>query len=156
MNEQEQRAMVVAEARSWVGTPYHGCAAVKGHGVDCARILIEVWANCGLIERYDPGPYPIDWHLHRDEERYLGFIEQHASRIDQGECRLRYQPLLQVDPGDLLLWRIGRVFSHSAIVTEWPLVVHAVARDRFVMETPITTHPLKGFPMRIYSYWRKS
>lgn len=32
-----QRAAVVAEARSWIGTPYHNCADVKGAGVDCGN-----------------------------------------------------------------------------------------------------------------------
>ena len=43
-----QRAAVVAEARSWIGTPYHHAADVKGHGVDCAMLLIRVYCDCRL------------------------------------------------------------------------------------------------------------
>jgi cell wall-associated NlpC family hydrolase len=156
MTEEQERTAVVAEARTWIGTPYHGCGAIKGVGVDCARILVEVWANCGLIDRFDPGSYPTDWHYHRNEEMYLGFIERHTGRVDEGEFRLvNASSNLYVQPGDLLLWKIGKVFSHSAIVTEWPNVVHAIAADRYVLETPILHHALNRFPMRIYSFWRK-
>ena len=68
-----QRAAVVAEARSWIGTPYHHAADVKGHGVDCALLLVRVYCDLGLVEPFDPRPYTRDWFLHRSEERYLGF-----------------------------------------------------------------------------------
>ena len=68
------RAAVVAEARSWIGTPYHHAADVKGHGVDCAMLLVRVYCDLGLIEPFDPRPYTRDWFLHRSEERYLGFL----------------------------------------------------------------------------------
>ena len=70
----EQRAAVVAEARSWIGTPYHHAADVKRHGVDCAMLLVRVYADVGLISKFDPRPYTRDWFLHRSEERYLGFL----------------------------------------------------------------------------------
>ncbi len=73
-NEAEQRAAVVAEARSWIGTRYHNCADVKGAGVDCGMLLVRVFVDTGLCQPFDPRPYPPDWHLHRSEERYLGFL----------------------------------------------------------------------------------
>src|SRR6202161_3252947 len=77
-SEAAQRAAVVAEARSWIGTKYHNCADIKGVGVDCGMLLARVFANVGLIPFVDPRPYPPDWHLHRDEERYLDFVRQHG------------------------------------------------------------------------------
>ena len=117
MTSAEQRSAVVAEALTWLRTPYHPCARVKGHGVDCAQILIEVYAAAGLIERFDTGHYPQDWMLHRDEERYLGFISQHAHQV----------PVPQ--PGDIALYRFGRCVSHGAIVIDWPVIVHAYAPE---------------------------
>ncbi len=73
-NEAEQRAAVVAEARSWIGTRYHNCADVKGAGVDCGMLLVRVFVDTGLCQPFDPRPYPPDWHLHRSEEKYLGFL----------------------------------------------------------------------------------
>lgn len=114
MNVAEQRAAVVAEALTWLGTPYHSSAAVRGAGVDCAQLPAAVYAACGLIPRFDIAPYPSDWHMHRTEERYLDQVLDYAAEIS-GNPR----------PGDFVLWRFGRTFSHGAIVVAWPTIVHA-------------------------------
>jgi cell wall-associated NlpC family hydrolase len=114
-----RRAAVLAEARSWIGTPYHHKGRVKGAGVDCATILLEVYARAGVIPEIDVGHYPMDWHMHRDEERYLNFVGRFAVEIT-------HPPL----PGDVVVWRFGRVFSHGAIVMAWPRVLHAYLGQR--------------------------
>ena len=48
---------------------YHHVADVKGHGVDCAMLLVRVYCDLGLVERFDPRPYTRDWILHRSEEK---------------------------------------------------------------------------------------
>jgi cell wall-associated NlpC family hydrolase len=75
-DEAAQRAAIVREARSWIGTRYENCADVKGRngGVDCGMLLVRVFVDCGLCAPFDPRPYPPDWHLHRAEEKYLGFV----------------------------------------------------------------------------------
>jgi NlpC/P60 family putative phage cell wall peptidase len=108
------RQAVVAEARSWLGTPWHHEARVKGAGVDCGQFLAAVFEACGLVEHVEVEPYPQDWALHRGEERFLKTVERYASRVER-------DPL----PGDILLFKYGRCLSHAGIVTEWPLVVHA-------------------------------
>lgn len=101
------RSAILAEARSWLGTPYHHLGDVKGAGVDCAMILVRVYAAVGLTPHdFDPRPYAPDWHLHRSEEKYLGFVENYGYRVDT--------PL----PGDIALWRFGRAYSHAAIVLD--------------------------------------
>ena len=61
---------VVAEAKTWLRTPYHHAADIKGVGVDCAMILLRVYQAVGAVPpEVDPRPYPADWFLHRDEER---------------------------------------------------------------------------------------
>ncbi len=127
MTEAEQRAAVVAAACAWIGTPYHHAADVKGAGVDCAMLLVRVYADLGLIADFDPRPYPCDWHMHRDDERYLGFLLERAHRV--GRPR----------PGDVILIRYGRAYSHGGIVTKpEPLsVVHAFLPHRIVVEEEI-------------------
>ena len=80
--EMRQRAAVVAEAETWLGTPYHHEARIKGHGVDCAQVLIGVFANVGLIEPVALPHYPMDWNLHRDEERYLDILGRYTREIE--------------------------------------------------------------------------
>jgi cell wall-associated NlpC family hydrolase len=118
-----ERAAVVAEARAWLRTPYHHMGRVKGAGVDCATLLAEVFARAGVIEPVAIPFYPPDWHLHRDAERYLGFVLDHAREI-AGD------PL----PADIALWRFGRCFSHGAIVIDWPVVIHAYAGKGCILE----------------------
>jgi cell wall-associated NlpC family hydrolase len=116
MIEDTRRATIVAEAISWLGTPYHHEARLKGHGVDCAMLVAEVYRAAGLIPKIDAGHYPPDWHLHRDEERYLDMVLRHA------------QPTDDPKPGDVALWRIGRTWSHGAIIVDpgWPHIIHAL------------------------------
>ena len=76
-----ERAAVVAEARAWLRTPYHHMGRVKGAGVDCATLLAEVYARAGVIAPVAIPYYPPDWHLHRDAERYLGFVLEHAIEL---------------------------------------------------------------------------
>ncbi len=137
------RDRVVREARGWIGTPYHHGARVKGAGVDCAQILIAVYAAAGVIEPFDPGYYPPDWMLHRGEERYAQFIARFADEFDW-----RATPIL---PADVVVWRYGRTFSHGAIVTAWPRVVHAYAQNGCVEEADVTGTPMAdGRPMRAF------
>jgi cell wall-associated NlpC family hydrolase len=118
-----ERAAVVGEARQWLRTPYHHMGRVKGAGVDCATLLAEVYARAGVIETVAIPFYPPDWHLHRDAERYLGFVIEQAREVPAA-------PL----PADIALWRFGRCFSHGAIVIDWPIVIHAYAGRGCVLE----------------------
>lgn len=146
-SEINQRAAVVAAARSWLGTPYHHAADVKGVGVDCAMILVRVYVDLGLVEPFDPRPYPADWMLHRSDERYLGFLL----------ARSREVPRAAAGPGDVILFRFGRCFSHGGIVTKTdPLtIVHAFLPARRVIEDEPERSEL-GLRMasaKFASYW---
>lgn len=149
--EAEQRRAVVAEARSWIRTPYHHAARVKGVGVDCAQILVGVFSSVGLIKPMKLPPYPPDWHLNRSAERYLGIILELA-REHPGPPA----------PGDVALFQFGRCFSHGGIVTEWPRMVHAwmpagrvievdVLADRALTHMGEATETPRG--RRFFSYW---
>jgi cell wall-associated NlpC family hydrolase len=110
------RLAVVAEAESWIRTPYRHAGRVKGAGVDCLTLLAEVYERAGVVPHIDVPYYPADWNLHRDIERYLEGVARHAREFDD------HDPL----PGDFVLVKFGRCFAHSAIVVDWPgRVIHA-------------------------------
>lgn len=137
MTPQQQRA-VVQEAQSWLGTPYHHHGDIKGAGVDCAMILVRVFHAAGLTPDIDPRPYPPDWHMHRDAERYLGWLAQYADPVDLPQA------------GDVAMFQFGRCVAHGAIVTAWPLVIHAHMQSRAVVLSDVSTNPdlqqrLRGF-----------
>ncbi len=146
--ELEQRQAVVAEARDWIGTPYQHHQRVKGAGVDCAMFPVEVYAACGLMQKdQDFGAYPTQWHLHHDEERYLGIVLSYAREIEGEPC-----------PGDFVLWKFGRAFSHGGIVSAWPRVIHSYIRQGVYEEdTSRAGHFLhkngEPLPVRFFTLW---
>lgn len=141
------RADAIRAARSWVGTPYQHAQCVKGAGIDCGFLLIKIYSDLGLIPWFDPRPYPPDWHLHRAAERYLGFVEEHAREVPE--------PGL----GDVLLFKVGRCFSHGGIVTGLDpfTLVHAHYPARRVVEDRVDglcemSDPAR-YPRRAFTLW---
>ncbi len=138
MPQAPQRARVVAEARRWIGTPYHPCADLLGVGVDCGMLLVRVFVDAGLCPPFDPRPYPPDWHLHRAEERYLGFV--------LARCR----PCAVPQPGDVAVFRYGRCYAHGGVVTAAdPLtMVHAFSPAGCVLEERVDANAALRAPAR--------
>lgn len=152
-SEGDQRARVVEVARSWLGTRYHHNARIKGVGVDCATLLVEVFTEAGIIQPVVLPPYSPQWHLHRDEEKYVEFIRGFAQEAEG-------PPL----PGDVVVWKFHRCFAHGAIVTAWPEIIHAFigrgcilddAHKNEMLTTVGERTPTQGQPrpMKIFSYW---
>ena len=85
-NEQEQRATVIKEAQSWLGTPFHDNACIKHVGVDCGRFLVAVYGAAGIRvpDLSDLAVFPHGWFLHRDRARYLDVILQFISTEQHG------------------------------------------------------------------------
>jgi cell wall-associated NlpC family hydrolase len=127
-DEAAQRAVVVAEARSWIRTPVLHGACLKGAGVDCGQFLLKVFSDCGLIPPIDLGSYPPDWFMHREDDRYLDIVRAQATETAGPP-----------EPGDVILFHVGRNYGHGAIVTkDAPLIiVHAFPPTRVVMEEPL-------------------
>jgi len=141
-----ERAAVVAAARAWIGTPYHHMADLHGVGVDCAMLLVRVYCDLKLVERFDPRPYTQDWMMHRNEERYLGFLLERAHIVGKP------------DPGDVILFKIGRCFAHGGIVskTEPLSIIHAFLPAGVVLEDEIARSGELSERMKtakIASYW---
>jgi cell wall-associated NlpC family hydrolase len=131
MNDLRER--VVAEARGWLGTPYHHAARLRGIGVDC-------YEDTGLIPHTEPEPYPMQWHLHRGEERFLAWIQKYGVQISVDELA----------PGDVVLYQFARCASHGAIVTEWPNIIHAWMAAGRVEASDAYAGDLAG---RLHSAW---
>ncbi len=132
------REKIIREARSWIGTPFHHGADIKGAGVDCAMLLVRVYVDLGLVPPFDPRPYTHDWHLHRGEERYLNGLLARASEVARPQ------------PGDVAAFRVGRCYSHAGIVTRAsPLtLVHASLPSRVVLEEDVTRNADMAAPSR--------
>jgi hypothetical protein len=86
------------------------------------------------------------WMLHRSEERYLGFI---FDRTKEGA-----RPF----PGDVMVFRYGRCYSHGGIVTSAnPLtIIQAFQPARAVIEDEVVSNTALCNPGRLpkfFSYW---
>jgi hypothetical protein len=140
------RRILVSEAKSWINTPYHPGADLRGVGVDCGMLLVRVFVDAGLVPAFDPRPYPQDWHLHREDERYLGFVFNHAVEVARAQ------------PGDVVVFRYGRAYAHGGIVTATqPLtLVHAFSPAQAVIEEAMARNPVLAEPVRrprFFSLW---
>jgi cell wall-associated NlpC family hydrolase len=148
-----ERARFIDAAKSYLGTPYHHRAFLKGVGVDCATLLICAGADAGLIEPFEPPLYAQQFNLHHSDEVYLDIVTKICHEVQE--------PAL---PGDIALWRFGRCFSHAAIVIAWPTVLHAVARTSVRTDDALRAQWLRYIgeeagnhirPMRLFSFWKR-
>ena len=119
------RQEVCDEARSWLRTPYHHGAGLRGIGADCARYPLAVYTAVGAIPETDVGQYPHDWHLHRSEELYLAWVRRFGDQI--GEKPRDTQEVIGAmpSPGDFIIWKWGRTYSHGAIYLGEGVVIHS-------------------------------
>ena len=134
------REAIVAEAWTWLRTPWHHRARVKGHGVDCAQFLCAVYEAAGAAPHVDLGAYPRDWHLHQDRPRFLEVLRQYA------------QPADAALPGDIAMFLFGRHPAHGSIVTAWPRILHAYRDEGMVAESDVSVSP--RLTERFAGFWR--
>jgi len=137
-----QRAAVVAEAMTWLRTPFHHQARVKGDGVDCVNLLVAAYSGAGLLPSLALGEYARNWHFHQDEPRFLAEVQKYCDRVPEGETP---------QPGDIVMFSYGRHASHGAIVTAWPQVIHAWAKVGKVVLSDVDSGPLAE---ALDSVWR--
>lgn len=146
------RDEAVVVARSWVGTPYVLGGRIKGAGADCASFIAEYLIEIGATERQPLGVYSHDWFHHTTEERYKFALMKHARVL--AETVARGTP--DAKPGDIVLFRVAesRVFNHGAVVTRWPMGIHALQPK--ILEVNLVTHALTGHrQMAIFTPWEE-
>lgn len=110
------RDRICAEALTWLGTPYHNHARLRGVGVDCINLLAGVFEAVGVASVGQLPHYAQQWHLHQGDEVFAQGLDLHARRVELPE------------PGDVVLFRFGRTHSHAGIWLDGDRFVHAYAR----------------------------
>jgi NlpC/P60 family putative phage cell wall peptidase len=111
------RAAIVAEARSWIGTPYRHQASRKSVGCDCLGLVRGVWRAVLGPEPEAAPPYAPDWAEAGGGEALAEAARRHLVEVERGAFA----------PSDVLLfrWRAGLPAKHAAIVTTTDRMVHA-------------------------------
>jgi len=109
------RQAIIAEAHSWIGTPYQHQASVKGAGCDCLGLVRGVWRALYGDEPEAAPPYTPDWAETNARETLLDAARRHLIESDIAR------------PGDVLLFRMGEraPAKHAAILSSEHRIIHA-------------------------------
>jgi cell wall-associated NlpC family hydrolase len=129
----------IAEARTWIGTPYHPGGRVKKAGADCATLIAEVCIALGLIPNIEIPRESAAHFLETENPLYLETVQQYCDEITEAELQ----------PGDLVMYRHRKlsIFTHAAIVVQWPeAVLHAVQHRGVIM-----SHGIQG----VFRAWER-
>lgn len=114
---EEKRALALAVARRWIGTPFVPFARVCGAGVDCVQLCGAFYIECGLVDHFTPPAYHLDAGSHRETSQVLEYIETLPKKL-----RLLWASPVgasEIPPviiGDLLCFKFGRIVHHVGMV----------------------------------------
>lgn len=123
---------LVAEARTWLGTPYVHQMARRGAGCDCLGLVRGVWRGVIGHEPETPPAYSMDWSEPQGEERLWEAALRHLVPKEIGAAA----------PGDVILFRMksGAVAKHlgiQSLIGASPRFVHAYS-GHGVVESPLS------------------
>jgi NlpC/P60 family putative phage cell wall peptidase len=158
--EQHQRQAVIAEAHTWLLTPFHDNQSLKGVGCDCLGFIVGVLRECG-VDLYDRKerrivsareieipPYSPQFMCHSAEERYIENLLRYSEEVF---------PPGAPQPGDIAMFHFGLCYSHSGLVIEWPTkMIHCyVARNVELINPAIDPHlKRRRFKARFFDPWK--
>ena len=120
---------VIAIARSWLGTPYHDQASLKGVGCDCLGLARGVWREVVGPELFPIPPYSRDWGETGQREVLADGVRQMMPEV----------PVQLAGSGALILFRMmpRAIAKHVGILTGPDTFLHAYERLG-VIEEPLT------------------
>lgn len=110
----EAQARLIIAAGKWEGTPFHPHAAVKGVGVDCVWLAAELYIECGVLTRFDPPKYTMDGGQHNGLSQVCDFLDRSPAFCLAWTAFNNCPP--ELEPGDLLCFRMGRVIHHVGVM----------------------------------------
>lgn len=133
------REMVVAEALTWEGTPFHHQARLKGAGVDCVGVIIKVAHALG-ISSFDT----IDYARQPDPEVMGNLLREHLDPVaSEADVRL----------GDIIWFRVDKPRHLGIVVSLNPITfIHAYERRKIRRVIVSRLDSING--LRPVSFWR--
>lgn len=118
------RELIVAEARSWIGTPFSHQAGLKGVGADCFGFSTAVALSLGLIDGnfraiFDPAVFAYKRRLR--DRRLEHVLDGLFTRVDRQDGM----------PGDAILFNVFGSPQHMGILGNYVhgglSVIHAAS-----------------------------
>jgi cell wall-associated NlpC family hydrolase len=119
---------IIAEARTWIDTPWRNNQCLKGEGCDCVNLPYAVYQACG----FEMPPIP-NYHRSPRGEKLLNYLDEYATLIGVTENLYswsdRYLPkamslgdlLAVIGYGDIMVYarEFGGPAGHLAIRTDY-------------------------------------
>lgn len=121
---------IVTHARGWLGTPFHHQARLKGVGCDCLGLIVGVVNELGLKDAQGTPLAAYDEVTYSREPDGAYLIEKLVSLLDE-------VPVVDMQAGDLALFRVRENPQHLAILTDYEGsigMIHCFAQARRVVE----------------------
>ena len=122
--------IIVAQARTWLGTPFHHQARLKGKGCDCLGLITGVVGELGLQDRNGQPLTGYDEVTYSKEPDGAYLTQKLTALLDEA-------PVAQAQPGDLALFTVRDNPQHLAILTDYEGglgMIHCYAQARRVVE----------------------
>lgn len=112
------RQAIVANARAWLGTPYHHQASLRGVGADCVGFIRGVYREHLGIDVATPADYSRDWGEASGEETLLAAARRHLVEIDPTTATT----------ADVLVFRYrsATIAKHAALISTPASMIHAL------------------------------
>jgi cell wall-associated NlpC family hydrolase len=117
----DMRDMILYEARTWIGTPFHPGGRAKGVGVDCIGVVVGTMQALGLPIQ-DVVAYPM---------RPNGVLRRELNR--------QFDRVREAQLGDVLMMSFEREPHHVAFLAG-ASIIHCYAQVRRCVEQPYTDY----------------
>ena len=124
-NKQQQ---IVSQARTWLGTPFHHQARLKGVGCDCLGLVVGVVDELGLKDKHGQSLAGYD-EIAYSKEPDGAYLTQKLTDL--------LEEVQEPQAGDLALFSVRDNPQHLAIITDYEGslgMIHAYAPARRVVE----------------------
>ena len=111
MENKTTRMDAVAEARTWLGTPFHHQASVKGAGCDCIGVIKGVGTALKLVD-YDPAS--------PEAQAFANYsMLPNSRRMREGLATWLVEiPVAEATLADIYFMAWGREPQHVALITD--------------------------------------
>lgn len=115
---QDVATRAVEIARSWIGTPYHHQASLRGVGADCLGLVRGVWRGLYGCDPDVHVAYSADWAETSGREAMLTGAARHLMAIDPATLAA----------GDVVVFRLRphTVAKHAGIMSGSTTMIHAM------------------------------
>jgi NlpC/P60 family putative phage cell wall peptidase len=121
---------IVTQARTWLNTPFHHQARLKGKGCDCLGLIVGVVDELGLKDKNGQPLSGYDEVTYSKEPNGAYLMEKLTDLLDE-------VPIAEARAGDLALFKVRENPQHMAFLTDYEDtlgMVHSYAPARRVVE----------------------